>query len=98
MNDLVTAASTPDRLPEALTRWLADGISGGMPSRFIVEHPGTRLCIQLLYRETNSVCLLLERKPQIHPRSVACSALTDRQIEVLSWVARGKTNAEMVKS
>jgi DNA-binding NarL/FixJ family response regulator len=95
LNDLVTAASTPDRLPEALTRWLADGISGGQPSRFIVDRPGTRLCLQLLCREANSVCLLLERSPQVHVSNVTCSALTERQIEVLSWVARGKTNAEI---
>lgn len=95
LNDLGPAASPPDRLPEALTRWLADGISGGQSSRFIAERPGTRLCLYLLCREANSVCLLLERKPQIHERNVTCSTLTERQVEVLSWVARGKTNAEI---
>jgi DNA-binding NarL/FixJ family response regulator len=94
LNDFVTAASTPDRLPERLTHWLADGISGGLPSSFILHRAGSRLCIQILYREANSVCLLLERKPQARAK-VPCGALTERQIEVLSWVARGKTNAQI---
>jgi hypothetical protein len=35
LNDFVPTASTPDRLPETLTRWLANGISGGQPSRYV---------------------------------------------------------------
>jgi DNA-binding NarL/FixJ family response regulator len=97
LNDLVPAALTPDRLPEALTRWLADGSSGGPRSRFIVEGPGTQLSLQMLCREANSVCLLLERKPQPPASNATGSALTERQIEVLSWVARGKTNAEIAE-
>jgi hypothetical protein len=34
LNDFVPTASTPDRFPETLTRWLANGISGGQPSGF----------------------------------------------------------------
>jgi hypothetical protein len=64
MRYLFTAASPLDRLPEALTRWLYDGISGRQPSRFTVDQPGRRLCIQLLCRETDPVCLLLERNPE----------------------------------
>ena len=84
-----------DRLPEVLTRWLYDGISGGRPSRFVVDQPGRRLCVQLLCLETNSICLLLERDPGVCAPLGARSSLTGRQTEVLSWVARGKTNAEI---
>jgi DNA-binding NarL/FixJ family response regulator len=94
LNDFVPAAPAPDRLPEALTRWLANGISGGQPSRFIVELPETRLCLQLLFREATSICLLLEQSAQIDARQVS-GKLTARQIEVLLWVARGKTNAQI---
>ena len=94
LNDLVPAAPAPDRLPEALTRWLSNGISGGQPSRFIVELPETRLCLQLLFREATSICLLLEESAQIDARQVS-GKLTERQIEVLLWVARGKTNAQI---
>jgi DNA-binding CsgD family transcriptional regulator len=92
--DFVPEAPAPDRLPEVLTRWLSNGISGGQPSRFIVELPETRLCLQVLFREATSICLLLERSPRLNA-SPRCSALTQRQIEVLAWVARGKTNAEI---
>ena len=95
MRDLFAAASPLDRLPEALTRWLYDGTSGGQPSRFIVDQPGRRLCIQLLCREANSVCLLLEQNPGTSAGDCGRCALTERQTEVLSWVARGKTNAEI---
>lgn len=95
MRDLFTAASPLDRLLEALTRWLCDGTSGGQPSRFIMDQPGKRLCIQLLCRETDSVCLLLEQNAGISSTPVARNVLTERQTEVLSWVARGKTNAEI---
>jgi DNA-binding CsgD family transcriptional regulator len=95
MRALFAAASPLDRLPEAITRWLYDGTSGGQPSRFIVDQPGRRLCIQLLCREANSVCLLLEHNPGIPASNGGRCALTERQTEVLSWVARGKTNAEI---
>jgi DNA-binding CsgD family transcriptional regulator len=95
MRDLFAAASPLDRLPEALTRWLYDGTSGGQPSRFIVDQPGRRLCIQLLCRAESSVCLLLEQYPGIPASDGRRCALTERQTEVLSWVARGKTNAEI---
>ncbi|MDP9003233.1 MAG: helix-turn-helix transcriptional regulator [Verrucomicrobiota bacterium] len=95
LNDFVPTASTPDRLPETLTRWLADGISGGQPLRFTLDRPETRLCVQMLCWDENSIGLLLERNPHLIPFNDACIALTDRQIEVLAWVARGKTNAEI---
>jgi DNA-binding CsgD family transcriptional regulator len=97
MRDLCTAASALDRLPEAVTRWLHDGTARGQPSRLIVDQPGGRLCIRLLCREANSVCLLLEQYPGSPASDGRRCALTERQTEVLSWVARGKTNAEIGK-
>jgi DNA-binding NarL/FixJ family response regulator len=94
LNDFVPTAQAPDRLPEALARWLSNGTSGGQPSRFIVELPETRLSLQVLFREATSVCLLLEQSPRAGAGSGG-STLTERQIEVLLWVARGKTNAEI---
>jgi DNA-binding CsgD family transcriptional regulator len=92
LRDLFAAAYPLDRLPEVLTRWLSDGISGGQPPRFILDRAGGRLGVQMLCCETDSICLLLERNPGV---STSRSALTERQTEVLSWVARGKTNAEI---
>jgi DNA-binding NarL/FixJ family response regulator len=70
-------------------------LSSGQPTRFIVDRPHNRLCIQVLCREPNSVCLLLEQNSEMPAGSRARGGLTERQIEVLSWVARGKTNAEI---
>ncbi|MEY2563488.1 MAG: hypothetical protein QOH88_1681 [Verrucomicrobiota bacterium] len=97
LRDFVPTASTPDRLPETLTRWLADGISGGQPSRFVLDRPGTKLSVTILACEKNSVGLLLERKSHLRPRNSSFTALTKRQNEVLAWVARGKTNAEIAE-
>ena len=95
--DLFVAASPSDRLPEAITRWLDDGTSGGLPSRFIVDRPGRRLCLQLLFREANSICLLVEQDSGVAAGKGERSPLTERQTEVLAWVARGKTNAEIAQ-
>jgi DNA-binding CsgD family transcriptional regulator len=89
--------SRSDRLPQAMAGWLDEVISSTQPSRFIFERSGTQVCLQIIYREPKSVCLLLERgvKPAASRNSRAL--LTQRQIEVLAWVARGKTNAEIAK-
>jgi DNA-binding NarL/FixJ family response regulator len=89
--------SPSDRLPEAVTRWLDDGSSGGLSSRFIVDQAGMRLCIQPICRETKSIGLLLELNPVAAPCNGSRRALTERQVEVLAWVARGKTNAEIAE-
>lgn len=89
--------SPSDRLPQALARWLDETASLSRPSRFILERAGTKLCLQVIYREAKSICLLLEQRAKsLAPRG-SRSLLTQRQIEVLAWVARGKTNAEIAK-
>jgi DNA-binding CsgD family transcriptional regulator len=97
LKDQFAAAYPLDRLPEALTRWLCDGISGGQPSRFIADQSGGMLSVQVVCCEADSICLLLERCPAVSANRAVHTALTERQTEVLSWVARGKTNAEIGK-
>lgn len=97
IRDLFTAASPLERLPEALTRLLRDRVSDGSSSKFIVGESGKQFCIQVLCREANCTCLLVEHYPGIPVCADRRRALTDRQTEVLSWVARGKTNAEIGK-
>lgn len=89
--------SPSDRLPRALTGWLDEVISSSRPSRFILDRAGTQLCFQMIYREPKSVCLLLEQGVKSIAPGNSRGLLTQRQIEVLSWVARGKTNAEIAK-
>jgi DNA-binding CsgD family transcriptional regulator len=84
-------------LPTALHHWLDDEISGKEVPRFVVGQSGRRLFVRLLFREKDSVCLLLERSPGTSAILRGSRALTGRQVEVLTWVARGKTNAEIAK-
>lgn len=97
IKELCTTAEPLDHLPKVLTRWLDDEISGKQASRFVLGQSGRRLFVQLLFRETDSFCLLLERSPGISTTLGAIRTLTRRQIEVLTWVARGKTNAEIAR-
>jgi DNA-binding CsgD family transcriptional regulator len=97
MKDFFTGPDSGDRLPKELTSWLRDGITEGHASKFIVDQSGRRLLIHLLCLEAGSVCLLLEQNPGISATLGTSAVLTRRQIEVLTWVARGKTNAEIAK-
>jgi DNA-binding NarL/FixJ family response regulator len=87
--------SPSDRLPEALAGWVDEVVSSGRPARFILDRAGTQLCFQVICREPNSICVLLEQRAQALGSNDMRGRLTQRQIEVLSWVARGKTNAEV---
>ena len=89
--------SPTGRLPQALAGWLDEVVSSSRPSRFILDRAGTQLCFQMIYREAKSVCLLLEQGAKSIAPGNSRGLLTRRQIEVLSWVARGKTNAEIAK-
>jgi len=91
------AFSPSDRLPQTLVGWLEEAISSSRPSRFILDRAGTQLCFQMIYREPRSICLLLEEGAKPDALSSSRGRLTERQIEVLAWVARGKTNAEIGK-
>lgn len=89
------SVTASDRLPPAVANWLEEAMPSQRPSRFIVTRPGIRVSIQILFRETGSVCLLLEQEAEKRRRNGFGGPLTRRQTEVLSWVARGKTNAEI---
>ena len=51
----------------------------------------------MIYREQKSICLLLEQGAKSIAPAHSPGLLTQRQVEVLSWVARGKTNAEIAR-
>ncbi|HYJ05278.1 MAG TPA: LuxR C-terminal-related transcriptional regulator [Chthoniobacterales bacterium] len=89
--------SPSDRLPHALAGWLAETTPSSRPSSFILERAGTKLCLQVIFREPKSICLLLDQRAKSAPPRGSRSLLTQRQVEVLAWVARGKTNAEIAK-
>ena len=89
--------SPSNRLPPALAGWLDEVVSSGWPSRFVLDRSGTQLGFQIICREPKSVCLLLEQGVKPGMLGNSRGLLTQRQIEVLAWVARGKTNAEIAE-
>jgi DNA-binding CsgD family transcriptional regulator len=89
--------SPSTRLPQALAGWLEEVISSSRPTRFMLARGETQLCLQMIYRESKSVGLLLEQGAKSVASHNGHGLLTKRQIEVMAWVARGKTNAEIAK-
>lgn len=89
--------SRSDRLPDALRSWLNKIPSSGRPARLILDRAGNQLCFQFICRDANSVCVLLEQRAEPPESNDVRNRLTQRQVQVLSWVARGKTNAEIAK-
>jgi DNA-binding CsgD family transcriptional regulator len=91
------SSSRPNRQRDSLQSWLKKIVSSGRPARFILERAGIQLCFQVICRDANSVGVLLEQRVESSVSNDVRGRLTRRQVEVLSWVARGKTNAEIAK-
>jgi DNA-binding CsgD family transcriptional regulator len=75
------AATTGERLPVALAEWLESGDAKPL----IRRRDGRRLTVE----RVNGALVLEERHERIQ--------LSARESEVLAWVARGKTNAEIAR-
>ena len=83
-------------MPHSVARWLNDSASHGQTKPFVASDGATRLRIDLLHREGNSCCLLLEKATGRRSSSPPHGRpLTPREAEVLSWVAQGKSNSEI---
>ena len=89
-------SGTLKRLPAAVTRWLSESKTQRQARPFVASYRGTRLRIDLLHSEATSFCLLIEKTSTHRPNSPPRGRpLTKREAEVLTWVAHGKSNAEI---
>lgn len=89
-------------LPEDLTNWLAhqvvatcDRVTYPLPP-LVVTRANGRLQIRFLKdNATGHTVLLMEEDVEISAKDIEALGLTSREAEVLTWVARGKTNPEI---
>ena len=92
------SASPSNRERQTFAGWLEDAVVSSRLSRFLVHRGGTAFSLQVIHREPDAICLLLEQRAEIPgTKDSTRGVLTEREAEVLSWVARGKTNAEVAK-
>ena len=94
-----------NRLPETLERWkkqqesLLEEKDNVAPRHkpLVVEREGKRLVVRHLCQETQCLLLLEELRTRSEPAALDPLELSSREAEVLSWVAMGKTDAEIGK-
>jgi DNA-binding CsgD family transcriptional regulator len=93
----------PARLPSALREWArhwlatlgrtgSDRLAG---QALVVERGEDRLVVRLLPEWTDREYLLLLDETTASPPALDGLGLSERESEVLWWVARGKTNADI---
>jgi DNA-binding CsgD family transcriptional regulator len=97
-------AATRDRVPDALRRWLsAHRLRATRGDRLpapraplVLYRNGRRLTIRILAETASGQTLALDERPlQLEGASLQPLGLTQRESEILLWVARGKTNPEI---
>ena len=94
-----------NRLPQCFADWYQDQLakvareqpSAAPRNPLLVEKNGRQLIVQLIpdHLRDEHLLLLNERRRDSSWNSLAEHGLTPRESEVLAWVAKGKTNAEV---
>jgi DNA-binding CsgD family transcriptional regulator len=91
------------RLPGPLEDWVRrqeaglapDGDAPRVPAPAVIARGDRRLVIRLVFEPGARLLLLEEQGTAPRAASLEAHGLTRREAEVLGWVARGKTNAEI---
>ncbi len=95
--------SAPDQLPSAVRRWMRAQEAGLRPADdaprsrppLIVQGRAGRLVVRLSSEPGRSLLLLEEHSREGSRRALQAHGLSEREAEVLAWVAEGKTNPEI---
>ena len=85
------------QLPAAVRAWLQRAMAPDAPvAALCLAVPQGTQCLQLsLSRRRHELLLLLQETPAEAATSLAQYQLTPREIEVLAWVTKGKTNRDI---
>jgi len=89
-------------LPEQLRLWLrhqsslVDSVDSLQPRiPLVIEREGKQIEFRLISDSGRNLLLVEERRNSTDPRALLRLGLTHREVEVLAWVAEGKTNLEI---
>jgi DNA-binding CsgD family transcriptional regulator len=91
-------------VPDRIRRWIADQRShlnaaglenGGHTAPLVVERPDRRLVVTMLPDRAGITLVLAEERTAFDAISLRSLGLSARETEVLYWVSRGRTNAEV---
>lgn len=97
------SGSKPHTLPTELENWrrhhrtsvaMSDDVPLAVPP-LIIEGELGELRIRLIPQEGNHLLLLEQRQRSPSSALLKCFGLTKREVEILDWVVRGKTNPEI---
>jgi DNA-binding CsgD family transcriptional regulator len=88
------AAEASGRLPEPVLAWLRrDPAPASVP--LVVKRGDRRLTLRLVNHNAHRLVLLREQRGLLSADDLAAVGLARREAEILSWVAIGKTDAEI---
>jgi DNA-binding CsgD family transcriptional regulator len=95
----VSSAPNRGRLPDPVRAWVRRqtshrAVDCGPRQPMTVEKQGRKLVLTLAGSSGRPLLLMEERASPMEGRSLRTLGLTDREADVLRWVARGKTDAE----
>lgn len=91
------AQAVAEALPPPVTEWLARAMAH-IPNAesLVVAHGSDSLHLTVSQRNRELLLLLEEKHPDLVP-SLDAYQLTPREMEVLAWVAKGKTNRDIAE-
>ncbi|MBX6391976.1 MAG: response regulator [Burkholderiales bacterium] len=88
------------RWPPALREWLAQAIPGGnasSPAPYHIKRESRTLTLHVLGQvEANQYVLMLQERADAQAATASYN-LTQRELEVLTWLAKGKTNRDIAE-
>jgi DNA-binding CsgD family transcriptional regulator len=98
-------AAAGDRLPDELRRWVKEqtaalGRRGNIPliqKPSVIQRDARQLSIRLIPDADQMLLILHERRTDLEISTLERLGLSNREAEVLSWIAQGKTNREIAR-